>query len=144
MRPVWPRLALRHSYAVGQPALVVALVGLVGVGRSGETFNSVAFGCISSHFPNPHPCILTWKAGQTVSSWVYARPWVSVVAPPLPIIEPEQLPGPPSPYLQGRAQGEPMSTDAPVFIGIDVSKEWVDVAVRPTGTPGESTKAKKG
>ncbi len=26
-----------------------------------------------------------------------------------------------------------MSTDAPVFIGIDVSKEWVDVAVRPTG-----------
>ena len=44
-----------HSYAVGQPALVVALVGLVGVGRSGETFNSVAFGCISSHFPNPHP-----------------------------------------------------------------------------------------
>ena len=26
-----------------------------------------------------------------------------------------------------------MSTDAPVFIGIDVSKEWMDVAVRPTG-----------
>ena len=26
-----------------------------------------------------------------------------------------------------------MSTDAPVFIGIDVSKEWVDVAVRSTG-----------
>ena len=25
-----------------------------------------------------------------------------------------------------------MSIDAPVFIGIDVSKEWVDVAVRPT------------
>ncbi len=26
-----------------------------------------------------------------------------------------------------------MSTDVPVFIGIDVSKEWVDVAVRSTG-----------
>lgn len=26
-----------------------------------------------------------------------------------------------------------MSTDAPVFIGIDVSKEWVDIAVRSTG-----------
>ena len=26
-----------------------------------------------------------------------------------------------------------MSTDAPVFIGIDVSKDWVDVAVRSTG-----------
>ena len=26
-----------------------------------------------------------------------------------------------------------MSADAPVFVGIDVSKEWVDVAVRSTG-----------
>ena len=26
-----------------------------------------------------------------------------------------------------------MSTDAPAFIGIDVSKDWVDVAVRSTG-----------
>ena len=26
-----------------------------------------------------------------------------------------------------------MSADAPEFVGIDVSKEWVDVAVRSTG-----------
>ena len=29
--------------------------GTSGVAGSGETFNLVAFGCISSHFPNPHP-----------------------------------------------------------------------------------------
>ena len=38
----WPWLALVTDPGVG-----------LGVGRSGETFNSVAFGCISSHFPNP-------------------------------------------------------------------------------------------
>ena len=39
-----------------------------GVARSGETFNSVAFGCISSHFPNPHPNPLPEGEG-------ICRPW---------------------------------------------------------------------
>ena len=39
-----------------------------GVAGSGETFNSVAFGCISLHSlsPNPHPCLdssLRWNGG---------------------------------------------------------------------------------
>ena len=40
----WPWLALVTDPGVG-----------LGVARSGETFNSVAFGCISSHFPSPEP-----------------------------------------------------------------------------------------
>ena len=48
MRPVWSRLALVHSYAVGQRDLAMALVGLVRSGQEWQTFNSL--GCISFHF----------------------------------------------------------------------------------------------
>ena len=37
-----------------------------------------------------------------------------------------------------------MSTDAPAFIGIDVSKEWVDVAVRPTGEIWRANQGQEG
>ena len=37
-----------------------------------------------------------------------------------------------SPYLQGRAEGVPRS-DVPCFVGIDVAKAQLDIAVRPSG-----------
>ena len=59
MRPPWTRLAHRwhtaHSYHCASIRPRWPRLASSGVGRSGETFNSVAFGCISSHFPNPHP-----------------------------------------------------------------------------------------
>src|SRR5687767_4731372 len=58
--------------------------------------------------------------------------------PAHPLTQPEQLPGPPSPYLQGRARVGSLSAEggmaaAEVFVGIDVSKAHLDVAVRPGG-----------
>ena len=59
MRPPWTRLALRwhtaHSWHCASMRPRWPWLASSGVARSGETFNSVAFGCISSHFPNPHP-----------------------------------------------------------------------------------------
>ena len=55
-----------------------------------------------------------------------------MVAPPNLILEPEQLPG----QVQARIgkdgpRRNDMSDAQEVFVGIDVSKEWFDVAVRP-------------
>ena len=50
--PVWPCLLLRSRLEMrpGWPWLASS-----GVARSGETFNSVAFGCIQLHFPFSEP-----------------------------------------------------------------------------------------
>ena len=56
---------------------------------------------------------------------------LSVVAPPIPI-EPAQLPGP-CINKEGPNGGTDVSLVRHVFVGIDVAKDWLDIAVRPTG-----------
>ena len=46
-------------------------------------------------------------------------------------MEPEPLPGPLSPYLQGRELEEHVMAKPERFIGIDVSKDTLDVHVQP-------------
>lgn len=48
-------------------------------------------------------------------------------------MEPEPLPGPLSPYLQGRELEEHVMAKPERFIGIDVSKDTLDVHVQPEG-----------
>ena len=62
---------------VGQPALVVALFGLVGVGRSGETFNSVPFRSVSFHRGHLGPLSHLCRAPSFRSNqeWGTPIPW---------------------------------------------------------------------
>ena len=62
------------------------------------------------------------------------------------IQEPEQLPGPrKARIVQGRAGEEEVQANSKqVFVGIDVSKDWVDVAVRPTGEAWNSVQDEAG
>ena len=81
--PIWPCLALfTPTVEAGNEATVASFgtpftrtrwaswprlwpwLASSGVARSGETFNSVAFGCISLHsFPNPHPALSERERG---------------------------------------------------------------------------------
>ena len=89
------------------------------------------------------PCILVVTAcrngRQPERTPLVLRPWVSVGRRPSFRHEPEQLRGS-EPESQGwdaaRLPGRPMggermSKSAPTFVGIDVSKDKLDVAVRP-------------
>ncbi len=60
--------------------------------------------------------------------------------------EPEQLPGhKQARIVQGRAVEEEVQVESKqVFVGIDVSKDWVDVAVRPTGEAWNSVQDEAG
>ena len=90
------------------------------------------------------PCILI-VAGQTVLSLV-PRPQLSVDRPVGNLQEPEQLPGHrQARIVQGRAVEEEVQADSKqVFVGIDVSKDWVDVAVRPAGAAWRSAQDEAG
>ena len=68
---------------------------------------------------------------QTECSLVIKDRSIARVAALIPE-EPERLPWLPSPYLQGRANmKEANMSQESIYVGIDVSKEQVDVAVRP-------------
>ena len=60
--------------------------------------------------------------------------------------EPEQLPGHrQARIVQGRAVEEEVQVESKqVFVGIDVSKDWVDVAIRPTGEAWNSVQDEAG
>ena len=86
---------------------------------------------------------LVWYVGmrQTDPTWVEENRGPAWSSHPI-LIEPEQLPGPIAPASckeeptftqEVPMEGEPMEEE-PRFVGIDVSKAQVDVAVRPTGT----------
>src|SRR5438309_7631840 len=95
------------------------------------------------------PCILVMSPGcaedvvkglgQTVAPLVSSRPSGSLIVPVLPCREPEQLPGPhcePASRKVGRVQaicesGGRMAAE--MFIGIDVARDGLDVAVRAAG-----------
>src|SRR6202011_4839329 len=47
--------------------------------------------------------------------------------------EPERLPGPLSPYGARKGDGRGGKVMGEGFVGIDVSKDWLDVAFRPGG-----------
>ena len=80
---------------------------------------------------------LVWYVGmrQTDPTWVEENRGPAWSSHPI-LIEPEQLPGPiaPASCKEGPTfrQEVPMEGE-PRFVGIDVSKAQVDVAVRPTG-----------
>ena len=100
----------------------------------------------ADHFPElrlPQAANLVWYVGmrQTDPTWVEENRGPAWSSHPI-LIEPEQLPGPiaPASCKEGPTftqevpmEGEPMEGE-PRFVGIDVSKAQVDVAVRPTGT----------
>ena len=81
---------------------------------------------------------LVWYVGmrQTDPTWVEENRGPAWSSHPI-LIEPEQLPGPITPASCKErptfTQEVPMEGE-PRFVGIDVSKAQVDVAVRPTGT----------
>ena len=83
--------------------------------------------------PHPHrpSCMFRVMAGQTVALLV-KETVTQLGRPAKSILEPEQLPG----QVQARiGKDGPRRNDVSdaqeVFVGIDVAKEWFDVAVRP-------------
>lgn len=61
------------------------------------------------------------------------RPWGSEGGHVLPRNKPEQLRGPLSPYHARPATKEDVMTRTQVFVGIDISKAQLDLALRPEG-----------
>ncbi len=49
------------------------------------------------------------------------------------------MPGPESPYLQGWATRREGMSPAPVYVGIDVAKTRLDIAIRPSGERWDTT-----
>ena len=65
--------------------------------------------------------------------WVLEDRSVASVVAPIPIQEPEQLPGPLEPaYARPGLEDKTLSASS-VFVGIDVSKSRLDVAIHPGG-----------
>ena len=77
---------------------------------------------------------LVWYVGmrQTDPTWVEENRGPAWSSHPT-LIEPEQLPGPIEPASCPTLMQEVQMEGEPRFVGIDVSKARVDVAVRPTG-----------
>lgn len=71
---------------------------------------------------------------QTDSPLVRQRPIKSLRRQPNSLEEPEQLPGPdqPASCKEGPERRQPLQPQGP-YVGIDVAKDRLDVAVRPTG-----------
>ena len=102
--------------------------------RTGGTASAI--GC-AVKAPSTLGTFLVWYVGmrQTDPTWVEENRGPAWSSHPI-LIEPEQLPGPiaPASCKEGPTftQEVPMEGE-PRFVGIDVSKAQVDVAVRPTG-----------
>ena len=86
---------------------------------------------------------LVWYVGmrQADPTWVEENRGPAWSSHPI-LIEPEQLPGPiepvscqdgPARSQEVQLEGEPRYVGIDGYVGIDVSKAQVDVAVRPTG-----------
>src|SRR3989441_7930832 len=67
------------------------------------------------------------------------RPWVSVGRHAFALNEPEQLRGPLSPHHARTGHRGGGMTNIAVFVGVDVSKAQLDIAVRPEGRSEEHT-----